>query len=230
PVYHYPAQLGMVNQLKEQLEERTRILQADIKTQQEELHVIKEQLQLVQDSNLQMLMQQPIPPGFNSNVQQTDPRRVSRQQNVVSMQGLEMGKSSKRFCASQIPTSHQFVQDPQMRPHSLQMQPVTSNNNSNTVISSHPAPVYSPSVMIPQSRFTQQQTHPAVHLHHCQQQQVQPHLYLQMQTSDSMQTGQSQQLYQQPHIPQPNTMGYFLHPQQQSQSGSLSDLSEMQLP
>lgn len=54
PVYPYPAQLGMVNQLKEQLEERTRILQADIKTQQEELHVIKEQLQLVQDSNLQV--------------------------------------------------------------------------------------------------------------------------------------------------------------------------------
>lgn len=48
----------MMHQLKEQLEERTRILQADIKTQQEELHVIKEQLQLVQDSNLQ------VPPGF----------------------------------------------------------------------------------------------------------------------------------------------------------------------
>ncbi|XP_040179751.1 circadian clock protein PASD1 isoform X2 [Rana temporaria] len=318
-----------------------------------------------------MLMQQPIPPGFNNNVQQTDPRRVSRQQNVVSMQGLEMGKSSKRFCASQIPTSHQYAttsqntthqqhsqpphqqvqpqaqqhQHPQVQqhqqvqqtlqhqqqlhqlqqqqhqqqlqkqqlhkqqqlqkhqqqlqrhhrvmsvnqtqqttmslqthgnivmplynntmmfsqahpsaassristetgdrpqppeygqhlrfvqdPHLLQMQPVTSNNNSNTVISSHSAPVYSPSVMIPQSRFTQQQTHPAVHLQHCQQQPVQPHLYLQMQTSDSMQTGQSQQIYQQPHIPQPNAMGYFLHPQQQSQSGSLSDLSEMQLP
>lgn len=54
PVYHFPAPLGMMHQLKEQLEERTRILQADIKTQQEELHVIKEQLQLVQDSNLQV--------------------------------------------------------------------------------------------------------------------------------------------------------------------------------
>uniref|UniRef100_A0A8B9QPD5 Neuronal PAS domain-containing protein 2 n=1 Tax=Apteryx owenii TaxID=8824 RepID=A0A8B9QPD5_APTOW len=53
-LYHFPAQLGMMHQLKEQLEERTRILQADIKTQQEELHVIKEQLQLVQDSNLQV--------------------------------------------------------------------------------------------------------------------------------------------------------------------------------
>lgn len=54
PVYQFPAPLGMMHQLKEQLEERTRILQADIKTQQEELHVIKEQLQLVQDSNLQV--------------------------------------------------------------------------------------------------------------------------------------------------------------------------------
>ncbi|XP_062469268.1 circadian clock protein PASD1 isoform X4 [Pezoporus occidentalis] len=58
PVYHFPTQLGMMHQLKEQLEERTRILQADIKTQQEELHVIKEQLQLVQDSNLQVQQQQ----------------------------------------------------------------------------------------------------------------------------------------------------------------------------
>ncbi len=40
-----------MHQLKEQLEERTRILQADIKTQQEELHDIKEKLQL---ANLQV--------------------------------------------------------------------------------------------------------------------------------------------------------------------------------
>ncbi|XP_068107139.1 circadian clock protein PASD1 isoform X2 [Hyperolius riggenbachi] len=412
PVYHYPAQMGMVTQLKEQLEERTRILQADIKTQQQELHVIKEQLQLVQDPNLQMLMQPPITLGFtNVQQQQPDPRQVSRQQNVVSMQGLEMGKSSKRFCASQMPASRQFVsttqntthqqhqqiqqqvqqaqqhqhqqvqqqvqqaqqhqhqqvqqaqqqlqhqqqlhqlqqqqqhnhqqqlqkqqqlhkqhqlqkqqqqqqqlqkqqhqlqkqqqqqqlqqqrlmrgnqtqqtamsamsiqthgnivmplynntmmftqthpapassqistesgeraqpppdynqdrhlrfvQDPQMRAHSIQMQPITCS----TVIATPPAPVYTSSIpMIPQSRFNPQQTHQAVHLHHCQQQQVQPqHVYLQMQTQDSMQTGQSQRIYQQPHIPQQNAMGYFLHPQQQSQSGNLSDLPEMQLP
>ncbi|XP_069395571.1 neuronal PAS domain-containing protein 2 isoform X3 [Paralichthys olivaceus] len=44
-------QLGVMNQLKEQLEERTRILQADIKTQQQELHDIKEKLHL---ANLQV--------------------------------------------------------------------------------------------------------------------------------------------------------------------------------
>ncbi|XP_064569357.1 circadian clock protein PASD1 isoform X4 [Zonotrichia leucophrys gambelii] len=71
PVYHFPTQLGMMHQLKEQLEERTRILQADIKTQQEELHVIKEQLQLVQDSNLQVQQQKQQHPMRGSQGQQT---------------------------------------------------------------------------------------------------------------------------------------------------------------
>lgn len=393
PVCHYPSHLGMVTQLKEQLEERTRILQADIKTQQQELDVLKEQLQLVQDSNLQMFMQQPVSMGFN-NVQQPDSRRVSRQPGVVARQGLEMGKksqsmiSSKRFCGSQItspppyaptnqnaahqqhpqPQQHQhnqqiqqqapqhqhqqiqspapqhqqiqqqapqhqhqqvqqaqqqlqhqqqmlqqqhhqqqlqkrqhqqqqlqrhqrmvrgnqtqqaavlqthsnivmplynntmmfpqthppaaaaassqistetvdrsqtsdftqdrhlrFVQDQQMRPPSLPMQPITCS----TVIAASPAPAFSPSLMIPPASFNPQQTHAAVHLHHCQQ-PVQPqHLYLQMQNPESMQSSQSQRMFQQPHIPQQNTMGYFLHPQQQNQSGNISDLPEMQLP
>ncbi|XP_069799096.1 circadian clock protein PASD1 isoform X2 [Dendropsophus ebraccatus] len=412
PVCHYPSHLGMVTQLKEQLEERTRILQADIKTQQQELDVLKEQLQLVQDSNLQMFMQQPIPMGFN-NVQQPDSRRVARQPGVVARQGLEMGKksqsmmSSKRFRGSQITSSHQyvtpnqqhsqnqqhqhpqqiqqqasqhqhqqlqqpvsqhqqiqqapqhqhqqiqqqasqhqhqqvqqaqqqqqqlqhqqqihqlqqqqqqqhhqqqlqkqqqqlqkqqhqlqrqqrmmrgnqaqqaavlqthsnivmplynntmmfqqthppaaaaaassristdnvdrsqssdftqdrhlrFVQDQQMRPPSIQMQPITCS----TVIAASPAPAYTHSVMIPPASFNPSQT--AVHLHHCQQQPVQPqHLYLQMQNPESMQSSQSQRMFQQPHIPQQNAMGYFLHPQQQNQSGNISDLPEMQLP
>uniref|UniRef100_A0A8C9VPK0 Neuronal PAS domain protein 2 n=1 Tax=Scleropages formosus TaxID=113540 RepID=A0A8C9VPK0_SCLFO len=55
PMYHFQApQLGVMHQLKEQLEERTRVLQADIKTQQQELHSIKEQLQRVNSSNLQV--------------------------------------------------------------------------------------------------------------------------------------------------------------------------------
>ncbi|KAM8997622.1 neuronal PAS domain-containing protein 2-like isoform 1-T3 [Ara ararauna] len=114
PVYHFPTQLGVMHQLKEQLEERTRILQADIKTQQEELHVIKEQLQLVQDSNLQMLMQQPIPIVFN-NLQHPTPRRPlpgtprpttakkSQQQGLTGM---------KHYCSTLLPSPRQFLRDP----------------------------------------------------------------------------------------------------------------------
>uniref|UniRef100_A0A8C2H287 Neuronal PAS domain protein 2 n=1 Tax=Cyprinus carpio TaxID=7962 RepID=A0A8C2H287_CYPCA len=69
-------QLGVMHQLKEQLEERTRVLQADIKTQQQELHDIKEKLQL---ANLQMLLQQPIQGEFASTgLQQQGPGRPSQ--------------------------------------------------------------------------------------------------------------------------------------------------------
>ncbi|CAL8281565.1 unnamed protein product [Arctogadus glacialis] len=67
-------QLGMMNQLKEQLEERTRILQADIKTQQQELHDIKEKLQL---ANFQMFLQPPIHTDFGQ-VPPPQPQRPGR--------------------------------------------------------------------------------------------------------------------------------------------------------
>ncbi|XP_015481681.1 circadian clock protein PASD1 isoform X5 [Parus major] len=115
PMYHFPTQLGMMHQLKEQLEERTRILQADIKTQQEELHVIKEQLQLVQDSNMQMLMQQPIPVILNT-VQQPSPRRpppqgTPRQTTAKkSQQPVLMG--TKHYCSTHLLSPHPFLRDP----------------------------------------------------------------------------------------------------------------------
>lgn len=68
-------QLGVMHQLKEQLEERTRILQMDIKTQQQELYDIKEKLQL---ANLQMLLQQPVHSDFGQVHQ--GPGRPAQQQ------------------------------------------------------------------------------------------------------------------------------------------------------
>ncbi|XP_067112929.1 neuronal PAS domain-containing protein 2 isoform X2 [Osmerus mordax] len=76
-------QLGVMHQLKEQLEERTRVLQADIKTQQQELHDIKEKLQL---ANLQMLLQQPIHTDFGQvqQPQQQGPGRPTQQSQTQS--------------------------------------------------------------------------------------------------------------------------------------------------
>ncbi|GAB1284909.1 Neuronal PAS domain-containing protein 2 [Apodemus speciosus] len=53
PVTQFSAQFSMFQTIKDQLEQRTRILQANIRWQQEELHKIQEQLCLVQDSNVQ---------------------------------------------------------------------------------------------------------------------------------------------------------------------------------
>ncbi|XP_061862535.1 circadian clock protein PASD1 isoform X2 [Colius striatus] len=123
PVYHFPTQLGMMHQLKEQLEERTRILQADIKTQQEELHVIKEQLQLVQDSNLQMLMQQPIPIVFN-NMQHSSPRKppgTPRPSTAKKSQQQSL-TGTKQCCGTHPPAPRQFLRDPRGTAAQVQQQ------------------------------------------------------------------------------------------------------------
>ncbi|KAF7686779.1 clock circadian regulator b isoform X1 [Silurus meridionalis] len=54
----YSAQLNAMQHLKEQLEQRTQMIEANIKKQQEELRQIHEQLQKVQGQNLQMYLQQ----------------------------------------------------------------------------------------------------------------------------------------------------------------------------
>ncbi|XP_031712906.1 neuronal PAS domain-containing protein 2 isoform X4 [Anarrhichthys ocellatus] len=76
-------QLCVMNQLKEQLEERTRILQADIQTQQQELHDIKEKLHL---ANLQMLLQQPVQNDFGQAQQQQPQQQQPQQQQPQPQQ------------------------------------------------------------------------------------------------------------------------------------------------
>ncbi|XP_058523491.1 neuronal PAS domain-containing protein 2 [Ochotona princeps] len=77
PMTQFSAQFSMFQTIKDQLEQRTRILQANIRWQQEELHKIQEQLCLVQDSNVQMFLQQPaVSLSFSS------PQRPETQQQL----------------------------------------------------------------------------------------------------------------------------------------------------
>ncbi|XP_029918901.1 clock circadian regulator b isoform X2 [Myripristis murdjan] len=66
PVMEFSAQVNAMQHLKEQLEQRTRMIQANIQRQQEELRHIQEQLQRVQGQGIQMFLQQP---GAAMNVQ-----------------------------------------------------------------------------------------------------------------------------------------------------------------
>uniref|UniRef100_A0A3P8PDR0 Neuronal PAS domain protein 2 n=1 Tax=Astatotilapia calliptera TaxID=8154 RepID=A0A3P8PDR0_ASTCA len=104
-------QLGVMNQLKEQLEERTRILQADIKTQQQELHDIKEKLHL---ANLQMLLQQPINNDFSQaqqqpQQQQQGPGRPAQQ----SQSGVirQLSGHPKPVCGAHSSSPHSLLRE-----------------------------------------------------------------------------------------------------------------------
>ncbi|XP_072850593.2 neuronal PAS domain-containing protein 2 isoform X2 [Pogona vitticeps] len=87
---------SMFQTIKDQLEQRTRLLQANIQWQQEELQKIQQQLCLVQDSNIQMFLQQPAAPPSFSNLLQTgtqgksvDGLQQQQQQEVVSRPHLQ---------------------------------------------------------------------------------------------------------------------------------------------
>ncbi|XP_078268045.1 circadian locomoter output cycles protein kaput-like [Rhinoraja longicauda] len=142
-MYPCPAQLGVMQHLKEQLEERTRILQANIKTQQEELHQIKEQLQIVQDFNLQESGSF----GFSASdhhVQAQQPQQqpdIAMQNSYLSskqmqavvesdMHAQQVSSSLQQLLreprAKSVPIKQQFVKDGQLQRASV---PIQSPNN-----------------------------------------------------------------------------------------------------
>ncbi|NXE73595.1 NPAS2 protein, partial [Cochlearius cochlearius] len=88
PLAQFSAQFSMFQTIKDQLEQRTRILQANIRWQQEELQKIQEQLCLVQDSSVQMFLQQPAVSLSFSNTQQPEPQQLQQRSGAISQQQL----------------------------------------------------------------------------------------------------------------------------------------------
>ncbi|XP_046517198.1 neuronal PAS domain-containing protein 2 isoform X1 [Equus quagga] len=86
PMAQFSAQFSMFQTIKDQLEQRTRILQANIRWQQEELHKIQEQLCLVQDSNVQMFLQQPAVSLSFSSAQRPEAQQQLQQRSAPGAQ------------------------------------------------------------------------------------------------------------------------------------------------
>ncbi|XP_076990004.1 neuronal PAS domain-containing protein 2 isoform X2 [Tamandua tetradactyla] len=85
PMTQFSAQFSMFQTIKDQLEQRTRVLQANIRWQQEELHKIQEQLCVVQDSHLQMFLQQPaVSLSFGSTQRPEAQQQLQQRPAVVS--------------------------------------------------------------------------------------------------------------------------------------------------
>ncbi|XP_058134182.1 neuronal PAS domain-containing protein 2 isoform X2 [Dasypus novemcinctus] len=86
PMSQFSAQFSMFQTIKDQLEQRTRVLQANIRWQQEELHKIQEQLCLVQESNVQMFLQQPAVSLSFSNPQRPEAQQQLQPRSAAASQ------------------------------------------------------------------------------------------------------------------------------------------------
>ncbi|XP_055493138.1 neuronal PAS domain-containing protein 2-like isoform X1 [Leucoraja erinacea] len=79
----FSAQFDVIRSLKGQLEQRTRILQANITWQQEELQKIQEQLCMVDSSSLQLFLQQPVSINVGSLQHQESQQQKQQQMDVM---------------------------------------------------------------------------------------------------------------------------------------------------
>ncbi|RMC14093.1 hypothetical protein DUI87_09181 [Hirundo rustica rustica] len=132
PVFQFSAQLGAMQHLKDQLEQRTRMIEANIHRQQEELRKIQEQLQIVHGQGLQMFLQQSasglnfgsvqLPSGNSSTVQQLTP--VNMQGQVVQSNQTQSGMNT-----GHISTPHMIQQQP--------LQSTATQHNQQNVLSGH---------------------------------------------------------------------------------------------
>ncbi|XP_072125876.1 neuronal PAS domain-containing protein 2 [Mobula birostris] len=235
-MYPCSVQLGVMHQLKEQLEERTRILQANIQTQQEELHHIKEQLQLVHDSNLQGKQQFMKEGQFQrASVQIQSPNNLVAPlfsnpmmftQTTTGTFPVSLPSDTSRshsYAGNGSDRQLRYIQDQQMLT-ALTMQPI----NCSTVILPSPNSMALQYQGFPQH---QQGSIPQQHGHHSMTVQ-QHHHYLQQVVPSRMTQGcQSQPLFL-PSTQHVNLEYLSQHHTRGTQSsvGTRSDLSHIQLP
>ncbi|NWW44459.1 NPAS2 protein, partial [Pedionomus torquatus] len=112
PLAQFSAQFSMFQTIKDQLEQRTRILQANIRWQQEELQKIQEQLCLVQDSSIQMFLQQPTVSLSFSNTQQPEPQQLQQRSGAISQQQLVPSPQLPgQIASSQTATNQQALRE-----------------------------------------------------------------------------------------------------------------------
>uniref|UniRef100_A0A2K6FL32 histone acetyltransferase n=1 Tax=Propithecus coquereli TaxID=379532 RepID=A0A2K6FL32_PROCO len=154
--FQFSAQLGAMQHLKDQLEQRTRMIEANIHRQQEELRKIQEQLQMVHGQGLQMFLQQSNPglnfgsvqlsSGNSSNIQQLAPINVQGQ--VVPTNQVQSGMNTGHIGTTQ----HMIQQQTLQSPSTQSQQSVLSGHNQQTSLPSQtqstlPAPLYNTMVI-----------------------------------------------------------------------------------
>nr|XP_004665447.2 circadian locomoter output cycles protein kaput isoform X2 [Jaculus jaculus] len=153
--FQFSAQLGAMQHLKDQLEQRTRMIEANIHRQQEELRKIQEQLQMVHGQGLQMFLQQSNPglnfgsvqlsSGNSSNIQQLT--SINMQGQVIPANQVQSGMNT-----GHIGTNQHLIQQTLHSTSAQSQQSVMSGHSQQTSLPSQTqspltAPLYNTMVI-----------------------------------------------------------------------------------
>ncbi|MBV96471.1 Neuronal PAS domain-containing protein 2, partial [Eschrichtius robustus] len=157
PVTQFSAQLSMFQTIKDQLEQRTRILQANIRWQQEELHKIQEQLCLVQDSNVQMFLQQPDVSLSFSSAQRPEAQQQLQQRSGPGPQPQLVASPQLlgQMASAQVTSQHLLRDSSVISTQGHQASPGAPDSLSSPILTAI-ATYYKPPVTLQSDRVTHQ--------------------------------------------------------------------------
>ncbi|XP_043918412.1 circadian locomoter output cycles protein kaput [Protopterus annectens] len=134
PMFQFSTRLGAMQHLKDQLEQRTRMIEANIQRQQEELRNIQEQLSLVQGQGFQMYLPQSttglnfnsvqLTSGNSSNIQQLTP--INLQGQVVQSNSIQGGVSSGHVSSQRMMQQQNLQSTTQTQPSQQTLRTVPS--------------------------------------------------------------------------------------------------------
>uniref|UniRef100_A0A8C5M0Q2 Circadian locomoter output cycles protein kaput n=1 Tax=Leptobrachium leishanense TaxID=445787 RepID=A0A8C5M0Q2_9ANUR len=130
PIFHFTAQFGAMKHLKDQLEQRTRIIEENIHRQQEELRKIQEQLQMVHGQGFQMFLQHPAP-GLNFGPVQVPAGTTSSMQQLpqLTMQGQVVQTSQLQGAMN---SGQHIMQQPLQNANQQNQQSIHGGHNQQT--------------------------------------------------------------------------------------------------
>lgn len=147
-ISQFTAQFGAMKHLKDQLEQRTRIIEENIHRQQEELRKIQEQLQMVHGQGFQMFLQQSTP-GLNFGPVQVSSGNGSNMQQLpqLTMQGqvVQTNQLQGNMNPSHMGAPHMLQQQPLQ--NTIQGQQNLHGGHSQQTSMSSQAPLYNTMVI-----------------------------------------------------------------------------------
>uniref|UniRef100_A0A8K9XAI9 Circadian locomoter output cycles protein kaput n=1 Tax=Oncorhynchus mykiss TaxID=8022 RepID=A0A8K9XAI9_ONCMY len=106
PVLEFSAQVNAMQHLKDQLEQRTRMIQANIQRQQDELRAIQDQLHRVQPPAIQDQLHRIQPPAIQVGVQQQRQQQQQQQQPVYNMIMSQPGQPNLLQISTSLPQNN----------------------------------------------------------------------------------------------------------------------------
>uniref|UniRef100_A0A8K9WWE9 Circadian locomoter output cycles protein kaput n=1 Tax=Oncorhynchus mykiss TaxID=8022 RepID=A0A8K9WWE9_ONCMY len=134
PVLEFSAQVNAMQHLKDQLEQRTRMIQANIQRQQDELRAIQDQLHRVQPPAIQDQLHRVQPPAIQDQLHRVQPPAIQDQLHRVQPPAIQVQQQRQQQQQQQQQPVYNMIMSQPGQPNLLQISTSLPQNNTQQAV------------------------------------------------------------------------------------------------